>query len=107
MAARPTSLTRPGTRFSGISTTPIIARPTGVTSPAGAFGYDYDPSRLTLPNRITLPNTAFITNQYDLQARLTATYLKNSGGTNMDSSVYAYNTANQRTSVTRTDASTV
>lgn len=83
-------------------------RLTNVTSPAGSFGYLYESDLLTHhPERITLPNTSYITNVFDANARLTATYLKNSGNSALDSYIYVYNTANQRTHLTRADASTV
>src|SRR5262249_41452120 len=46
-------------------------RLTNVISPAGAFGYVYDPTLFTHhPSRISLPNTSYITNLYDGNARL-------------------------------------
>jgi len=83
-------------------------RLTSVTSPAGTFSYQLAagvPSRL--PIKITLPNTSYITNIYDNVVRLTATYLKNSGNTTLDSYAYVYDPANERTNLTRADASTV
>jgi hypothetical protein len=50
---------------------------------------------------IALPNEAFITNTYDSNARMTATCLKNSGGTALDYSGYSYNQGNQRTNAVR------
>jgi RHS repeat-associated protein len=83
-------------------------RLTNVISPAGAFGYQFVPSGVTHhASRITLPNSAYITNVYDGNARLTATYLKNSGNTTLDSYLYVYDPANERTNLTRADASTV
>jgi RHS repeat-associated protein len=80
-------------------------RLTNVISPAGAFGYVYDPTLFTHhPSRISLPNTSYITNLYDGNARLTATYLKNNGNTILDSYAYIYNPANQRTNLTRVDS---
>jgi len=93
-----------------------------VTSPAGAFNYQYndgadvgwvgDPyTGITydlhkhsgaLVQELTLPNGAYITNTFDSVARLTGTWLMNSGATNLDSYVYTYNQANQRTNVVRT-----
>ena len=85
-----------------------VKRLTNVTSPAGAFGYVYESGLFTHhPSLVTLPNTSYITNAFDADARLIATYLKNSGNTVLDSYVYIYNPANQRTNVARTDASTV
>jgi RHS repeat-associated protein len=86
----------------------IIKRLTNVTSSAGAFGYLYDPMVFTRhPERIVLPNTSYITNIYDANARLTATYLNRNDNTNLDYYIYIYNPANQRTNLTRADASTV
>jgi RHS repeat-associated protein len=82
-------------------------RLTSVTSPAGAFGYAYDPVRLALVAQLSLPNTAYITNTYDNFARLTGTYLKNHSGTALDSYAYVYNPISQVTNLTRTDASAV
>lgn len=83
-------------------------RLTNVTSPAGAFGYLYDSTIFTHhPTLITLPNTSYITNAFDGNARLIATYLENSGNVVLDSYIYVYNPASQRTNLTRTDASTV
>jgi RHS repeat-associated protein len=77
-------------------------RLTGIISPAGAFGYGYDPVELQRVDELTLPNQASIVNSYDNVARLTGTWLKNSTGTDLDSYVYTYNQANQRTKVVRT-----
>jgi len=83
-------------------------RLTSIVSPAGTFGYTYESGVFTHhPSRITLPNTSYITNIFDTDARLTDTYLKNSGNTVLDSYSYIYNPSNQRTSLTRADASTV
>jgi RHS repeat-associated protein len=77
------------------------SRLTNVTSQAGAFGYNFALAGVTLPGSmiqgISLPNTAFITNEYDLLARLTSTSLVNSGGHTLDFASYEYNPANQRT----------
>jgi RHS repeat-associated protein len=85
------------------------ARLSNVVMSAGTFAYTYQaglPSRL--PINLLLPNTSFITNIYDVDARLTGTYLKkNDGTTVLDSYVYAYDPANERTNLTRADASTV
>jgi RHS repeat-associated protein len=75
-------------------------RLTSVTSPAGAFGYTYDAMRLRLPIKVSLPNSSYITNVYDVNARLLSTTLNNSSGTALDAAMYGYNTANQRTTFT-------
>ena len=86
----------------------ITKRLTNVTSQAGAFGYLYEPGLFTHhASRIALPNTSYITNVFDGDARLIATYLKNSGNTVLDSYAYIHNPANQRTNLTRADSSTV
>src|SRR5207244_1321846 len=77
--------------------------------PAGCFGYVLGGTgpASALPMKITLPNTAAITNAYGGVGRLSGTYLKNSSGTTLDSYAYTYNSASQRTNVSRADASTV
>jgi hypothetical protein len=79
------------------------------TALAGAFGYLLGgaSSASPLPKKILLPNTAYITNTYDPVARLTGTYLKNSGNTTLDSYAYVCDPANERTNLTRADNSTV
>lgn len=79
-----------------------------ITSPAGVFSYTYNPglagiaAASSLTANISLPNGALITNTYDNNGRLLGTWLTNGAGSNFDSSVYAYNVGNQRTSLTRT-----
>ena len=53
-----------------------------------------------LVNKLLLPNTAYITNDYDSNARLLDTWLRNSGNTNLNVHSYAYNVGNQRTNQT-------
>ena len=83
----------------------FAARMYATASPAGTFGYTYNSgvggitSASGLIQKIALPNGAAITNAYDGNARMTVTALVNSGGTNLDSSVYTYNVGNQRTAV--------
>jgi RHS repeat-associated protein len=80
-------------------------RLTNVISPAGSFVYQFVPSGVAHhPSRVTLPNTSYITNTFDGNARLTATYLKNNLDTVLDSYSYVYDPANERTNLTRTDA---
>jgi hypothetical protein len=55
---------------------------------------------------VTLPNAAYITNTFDNNARMLGTWLYNSSGSNLDSSVYTNNVGNQRVSVTRTGENT-
>ena len=80
-----------------------------VSSPAGEFDYTLGgaSSASPLTKKLLLPNGAYITNSYDSVARLTGTWLKSSFGTNLDSYVYGYNQANQRTNVTRLAGDTV
>jgi len=88
-------------------------RMNSITSPAGTFTYAYNAgvggitSASSLITNITLPNLAAITNAYDGNARMTVTALVNSGGTNLDSSVYLYNVGNQRTNLTRSGETSV
>src|SRR5215831_14776958 len=81
-------------------------RLTNVTSAAGSFAYLY-PKPSTLVSRLTLPNTSYITNTFDAFARLSGTYLNNSGNSTLDSYAYTYNSLDQRTLITRADASIV
>jgi RHS repeat-associated protein len=71
-----------------------------IKSPAGTFSYYYKTGAQWLMSGIALPNTSFITNFYDSDARLTATYLKTSGGSTLDSAIYGYDLANQRKAFT-------
>lgn len=75
------------------------ARLTNITSPAGVFSYTPGAasSGSSLAKKLALPNTSYITNTFDNVARLTGTYLDNSANTVLDSAVYSYNRANQRT----------
>jgi YD repeat-containing protein len=87
-------------------------RLTGVSSPAGTFGYSrndgpynssgyYSQSSSEVIS-LALPGGAYITNTFDSVARETGTWLLNSAGSNLDSYVYTYNQGNQRTEVVRT-----
>src|SRR5438552_11994119 len=77
-----------------------------VSSPAGTFTYSYKVGQASsLPIKLSLPNSSYITNIYDNVARLTGTYLDNNSNTVLDKSEYLYNAANQRTRLTRPDAS--
>jgi RHS repeat-associated protein len=75
-------------------------RLSSVKSPAGTFSYAYDPVRSRLPAAITLPNTSYISNVYDVNARLLTTTLYNSAGATLDAAEYGYNAGNQRTTFT-------
>ncbi len=85
----------------------MAGRMIGLSSPAGAFNYAYNPglagitSASSLLAKIALPNGAFITNTYDHNARMLGTWLYNSSANVLDSSVYTYNAGNQRTAVER------
>ncbi len=89
-------------------------RLTNVVSPTGSFTNVYSTgvagnsgfsSRLI--RKLLLPNQSAITNDYDSVARLLSTTLNNSSSVTLDSYAYLYNPADQRTNLTRTDASTV
>jgi RHS repeat-associated protein len=77
-------------------------RLTNVTSQVGKFGYQFvaGTSTRSLIARLLLPNTSYITNAYDSVARVKGTWLKNSSNTTLDSAVYGYNQASQRTAFT-------
>ena len=74
-------------------------RLTNVVSAAGTFGYRYDPVRNLQVNALALPSGAFITNNYDSEARLLSTVLKSPGLATLNSHSYQLNQANQRTAV--------
>jgi RHS repeat-associated protein len=74
-----------------------VKRLTTAASPAGSFGYTYDPVRHLQVGQLTLPNGACITNSYDNVARLLSTVLKSSGQSTINSHSYQLNQANQRT----------
>ena len=78
------------------------ARLTNVTSPAGAFAYTVGAANAasSLVEKVALPNSSYITNTYGSVARLTGTYLDNSAHSILDSAVYGYNSASQRTAFT-------
>src|SRR5205085_161042 len=61
----------------------------------GASGYS---SKLI--KRLLLPNASIITNNYDSVARQLGTWLRTSGGTNLDSATYGYDAAGRRTTFT-------
>jgi RHS repeat-associated protein len=82
-----------------------------ITSPAGTFTYSYNPglagrvSASSLIAKIALPNGAWITNTYDNNGRMLGTWLTNISS-NLDSTVYAYNVGNLRTTAVRTGENT-
>jgi RHS repeat-associated protein len=90
----------------------LAGRMTGIISQAGTFAYTYNPgvggasTASSLVERLTLPNRAWITNTYDANARMLGTWLYNSSGSALDSSVYTNNVGNQRISVTRSAENT-
>jgi len=84
----------------------LAGRLTNVTSQAGSYGYGLAGAGM-LVKRLNLPGGGYITNSHDVLARLTGTYLKNSGGTTFRSHEYTYNGAHQRTRQTWADGTTV
>jgi RHS repeat-associated protein len=75
-------------------------------SPAGTFSYTFKGPGNLITN-LALPNSSAITNAFDSLARLTGTYLKKSDGTILNSHVYQYNDAYQRTKQTFKDSNYV
>jgi RHS repeat-associated protein len=76
---------------------------TGISSPAGVFGYAYatpNPAS-ALVSGISLPNGTFITNTYDTVARLTDTASANQFGHVLDGCVYGLDLLGLRTNMTR------
>jgi RHS repeat-associated protein len=77
-------------------------RMTGISSPAGAFGYSYNVQPASfLVSGITLPNGASIANSYDSLARLTQTTLANHWGHVLDGYTYAVDPLGLRTNILR------
>ena len=96
------SLTQPSGTWSQTYGYDNAWRMTGITSPAGAFGYQYpasiDQYRI---GGITLPNGASIINQYDALSRLTNTALLNYWGHPLDGYEYGLDMLGLRTNITR------
>jgi RHS repeat-associated protein len=80
----------------------LSRRLTSVGSPAGTFGYIYDPVKLLRVTSLNFPNGVYITNTYDSVARMLSTRLLNSSSSILDSESYAYNQAGQLTAETNT-----
>ena len=76
-------------------------RLTTLASPAGNFGYTYDPVRHLQVAQLALPNGACLTNSYDGVARLTQSALNNHWGLTLDGYGYGYDLLGERTNVTR------
>jgi YD repeat-containing protein len=72
-------------------------RLTGITSPAGAFAYQYHSTSRLHVARLGLPSGSYITNTFDGLSRLTGTYLKNSQGGLLNAHQYLYDPANRQT----------
>jgi RHS repeat-associated protein len=92
----------------------LARRLTNVTSAAGAFAYQYQGGLLSgvasaaaLVKQLTLPNGAAITNDFDPQARLLGTWLRDSGGSQLNLHAYTYDDLDRRTRQTRVDSSSV
>jgi RHS repeat-associated protein len=77
-------------------------RLTNVTSGAGGFGFTYDTTHPLLVKKASLPNGSYVTNAYDSMARMTNTWLKNSGGTVLNSHGYELDDRGRRTRQVRT-----
>jgi len=71
-------------------------------SSAGTFAYTLGGAGPASPlvSAISLPGGTYITNTFDPVARLAATWLKKSDGTILDSALYGYDLAGQRTTFT-------
>jgi RHS repeat-associated protein len=84
-------------------------RLSAVLCPAGTFGYNYRSGLPSLmPKKVLIPGGGgYITNTFDGNSRLTGTFLKNSFNATLDSYSYAYDPANERTNLTRSDGSAV
>lgn len=78
-------------------------RLTGISSPAGAFGYVFGGTSAasSLIQQINLPNGATITNSYDNLARLQETALNDHWGHTLDGYAYGVDTLGLRTNIVR------
>ncbi|HTI70827.1 MAG TPA: RHS repeat-associated core domain-containing protein [Candidatus Limnocylindria bacterium] len=76
-----------------------VGRLNAIASQAGNFGYTFL-NASALVTRLTLGNGSVITNSYDGDLRMTSTWLRNAGGTALNSHGYGYNDAHQRTAAT-------
>jgi RHS repeat-associated protein len=76
-----------------------------LTSPAGAFAYDYTAGTGSTPSdlfrKLTLPNGALITNAFDALAQLTNTTLLNQWRAPVNGYGYTYDKWGQRTNIAR------
>jgi YD repeat-containing protein len=72
-------------------------RLSSITSPAGTFSYLYPDGIQNLVSSIGLSGGAYVTNTYDSSARMRGTWLENSTNGILNSHVYGYDRANQRT----------
>jgi uncharacterized protein RhaS with RHS repeats len=101
------SLTSPASVWAQTYGYDDVNRLHSLTSPAGTFDYTYNSgldgatSSSSLVGEITLPNGGYISDTYDVNGRMTGALLYSSVGSNLDSSAYTYNKANQRTQIVR------
>ena len=85
-------------------------RLTNVTSPAGSFDtyFVVSPNGITTPSELTLkrplPGGSLITNTFDTSGRIIDSTLFGSSSTILNRHGYVYNTANQRTTASRTNS---
>jgi RHS repeat-associated protein len=77
-------------------------RLTGVTSPAGTYGYQFTGPG-TLVARLDQPGGFWVTNTFDGRGRLTDTTLYDNTSTILNRHGYTVNDAHQRTTITRTN----
>jgi RHS repeat-associated protein len=78
-----------------------IKRLQTVTSPAGPFTYNYNASQMSRVDSLTLPGGGYITNQFDLLARMTDTRYVSPDRAILNGHDYVLNNGNQRTKQTR------
>ena len=89
-----------GSAWSQIYSYDLARRIISLSSPAGAFGYNYNVAPASaLVSAINLPNGATITNGYDDAARLTQSTLNNHWGHVLDGYGYEYDLLGERTNI--------
>lgn len=84
-----------------------VGRLTTISSPHGAFTYDYGSGPGNLIKRLNLPSGAYVTNSYDSVGHLLSTLLKDGSGNILNGHTYGYNSGHERTNQWRLCSGTV
>jgi hypothetical protein len=97
-----------GSRWVQAMTHDAAERVSSISSPAGTFSYDYEPSgaRSSVIRKLTLPSGGYITNQFNALMNVTSRVLKNSAGTALNEIGYTYSFLSRPSQMTRGNAIT-